>query len=402
MQGITRILSSKPLFAIQPEVGVNLLLMALFSLKNGHSFEPQSVLEPSPEARNGDIEITNSAGETIGRVRVISIHGPMTAADQFCGPVGTMTMARQIEAADANPDISGVLLDVFTPGGSVHGTGRLAAAIEAMSKPKVTFGNGLVASAGYRIAAASDKVVISDPTAELGSIGVMLHYLDFTKWMRNEGIEEVQILSSFSPDKNKFNFSEPSETDIQLIQSDMLDPFALEFREAVKAARPGISNEALTGNTYLGNQAIQLGMADYMGGFNDAVELVMDLSQSQKKSSVSMNFLTPNKALQEQHATELAELQEQHATELAEAKADYEAKINQEQANQKLSLDRISELENQVQTLNNRIEELSKAPANEIADPEGDEGTPDADQNDKSAKQGTVSLFQDEAIKILN
>src|SRR5215467_6271108 len=102
----------------------------------------------------------------------------------------------RLEAAAANPDVSAIVLDVDSPGGTVAGTPETAAAVRraAEVKPVVAVANSLAASAAYWIASQASSLVVG-PSADVGSIGVISAHIDRSKMLEDMGLR-VTVVSA--------------------------------------------------------------------------------------------------------------------------------------------------------------------------------------------------------------
>jgi ClpP class serine protease len=89
---------------------------------------------------------------------------------QWFGLCSSSRISEAIEAAEADPAISGILLDIDSPGGECCGTPECADVVAACRKPVAAWSGGLMASAAYWIGSHS-KYVTASRSASVGSIG---------------------------------------------------------------------------------------------------------------------------------------------------------------------------------------------------------------------------------------
>ena len=121
-----------------------------------------------------------------GAIAVLPLHGPiaqrMNLMTQVSGGTSTEIFGNQLRAAVAEPGIKAIVIDVDSPGGTVHGVPELAAEMLALRgrKPIVAVANSLMASAAYWLGAMADEVVVT-PSAVVGSIGVVAPHIDTSK-----------------------------------------------------------------------------------------------------------------------------------------------------------------------------------------------------------------------------
>lgn len=138
----------------------------------------------------------------------INISGPLTRKgpdwiDALFGFGGTSTIEiiESIQKAEADPTVSRIVLDMDTPGGEATGTDEVWQAVAKAKKPIIAVNQGLIASAGYYIASAADKIFSTSPMAEVGSIGVVVATWDTSKADDARGIRRVVITSDNAPEK---------------------------------------------------------------------------------------------------------------------------------------------------------------------------------------------------------
>ena len=133
-----------------------------------------------------------------GGLAVIPIHGPLVPRADAFSEISGMTscddLDAQLRAALAAPEVSTILLDIDSPGGSVAGVTELAGLIREAraTKPIVAHGRYLMASAAYWLAAQATKVYLS-PSGQAGSIGVYTMFDDITAALEQLGIKRTYI-----------------------------------------------------------------------------------------------------------------------------------------------------------------------------------------------------------------
>lgn len=203
-------------------------------------------------------------------VAVIPIHGVIAhragAVADISSNVGTSVEHIRADLANAltNESVQAIVLDVDSPGGSVSGIEELGAQIRAAraTKPIVAHTEGLMASAGYWLAAQADKVFAAKG-AEVGSIGVIAAFYDDHRRMANAGLDPIVIKSTPAKASMQSNgtMSDADRAEIQRT----VDQFHELFVEAVAAGR-GISRDAAAkladGRVHLGADAAKLGLID--------------------------------------------------------------------------------------------------------------------------------------------
>jgi len=192
-------------------------------------------------------------------VGIVSLHGPLIRRpglieSALFGAVDTEDAFDAIREAVNNEKVGAVLLDIDSPGGTVNGTPELAEAVADASreKPVYAFSAGLMCSASYWVASQADAVYAS-PSARVGSIGVIIPFLDSAEAYRQAGLHmEVFASGRFKG----LGTPGTSLTDDQraLLRGEVEEIFA-DFRAAVLARGRKIPDDAMEGQTFSARQA---------------------------------------------------------------------------------------------------------------------------------------------------
>jgi protease-4 len=189
-----------------------------------------------------------------------------------------------------HPKIKGSILIMDTPGGQVEGTQSVADAVafHATKKPIINFvQDGMMASAGYWMGASSSKIIASHNTCMIGSIGVMAKLPDST----TEAGKVHIIYADQSSEKNK-SFQDAMGGKYEALRKEILNPLAENFIGSVKTAREGKINlsagDPFKGKLYMANEALQIGLIDSIGTFQDCIDAIEETSNSTTNSNLNM------------------------------------------------------------------------------------------------------------------
>lgn len=224
-----------------------------------------------------------------GSIAVIPIRGPLMKDDeQDCGVLsaGMDTLGTRVLEADQHPNISGIILYIDSPGGTVDGTQAFADKVKACKTPVVTFIDGLMASAALWIGTSASRIIAQNFTTEIGSIGVMVQFADMQPMWELEGVKFHRINADQSRDKNK-TFTDALNGDYSGIKNEQLNPLAEQFIAAVKANRPNLPDSVFTGKVFFAEDALSLGLIDEIGSLDVAIAAVSSLSSSEGTTSDS-------------------------------------------------------------------------------------------------------------------
>jgi len=210
-----------------------------------------------------------------GSVAVIPVIGELMKYSQSCGPIGMQRIGRQIQEADNQENISAIVLNIDSPGGTVDGTETLANIVKQAKKPVVTFVDGMMCSAALWIGTSADYVFASLPNDEIGSIGVMISFADMQPYWEKQGVKFHKIRADQSKDKNEV-FYQALDGKYDQIKEEMLNPLADSFIKAVKENRPDVAPGQLTGKVFFAKDVIGT-LIDEIGSLNDAIDKALSL-----------------------------------------------------------------------------------------------------------------------------
>ena len=206
-------------------------------------------------------------------VAVVPVRGVLTRQPYWRGDQASYEwIAARVDEAMGRPDVQRVVLMVDSPGGQIAGVEDLASLIYGArgSKPVDAYVLGQAASAAYWIASAADRILVGR-TSLAGSIGVVWTTLDFSKYNARVGIEEINIVSSQSPDKHVDPKDDHGRARIQTT----VDQLAAVFVADVARNR-GVSESTVTGSfgggwVQVGEEAVRSGMVDGLATFSEAL-----------------------------------------------------------------------------------------------------------------------------------
>jgi signal peptide peptidase SppA len=192
----------------------------------------------------------------------------------FFGGATVEGLTDQLRQAVNDPSVKAIILDVDSPGGDVEGIDELASEIyqARKQKPITAVSNSMCASAAYYLASQASEILVS-PSSLTGSIGVYTVHEDDSKCLDNAGVKLTMI--KYGENKGEGNPYEPLTDTAREHLQEMVDTFGQQFEKAVARGR-GIKAEDVhkkfgQGRVYDAKKAVQLGMADRVGTFDDAL-----------------------------------------------------------------------------------------------------------------------------------
>ena len=177
-----------------------------------------------------------------------------------------------LKAAFEDEGSKAVVLLINSPGGSPVQAGMMNDEILRLKakhkKPVYAVVEETCASAAYYVAAAADQIFV-DKASIVGSIGVLMDGFGFTGLMDKLGVER-RLLTAGENKGFLDPFSAQTEKQRAFAQT-MLNQIHQQFISVVKAGRGKRLKETpemFSGLFWTGQQAIELGLADQLGGLD--------------------------------------------------------------------------------------------------------------------------------------
>lgn len=238
------------------------------------------------------VSVAQNSGETY--LAIVSIDGPMMKyASSLSGGTSTVAIRQQIRALGRDSTVSGVLVKVFSPGGTVSGNEDLAADIRwlATQKPVHAYIEDMGASAAYWIASQCQRLSVN-ATGLVGSIGTYAVIED------SSGTAEALKLKVHVVRAGDFKgMGTPGTpvTEEQLAELQRtVDTLNEHFLSAVETGRKMTTKQVAKladGRVHIGQDALTLGLVDAVCSMDDALaELAKAVSQpSQNKGKTKMS-----------------------------------------------------------------------------------------------------------------
>ncbi len=204
------------------------------------------------------------------RVNVLRLSGAIASGGRFgSSNLNDAGLASLIERAFSRKKPTAVALLINSPGGSPVQSSLIAARIRRLadekSVPVYAFVEDVAASGGYWLACAADKIYI-DASSIVGSIGVISSSFGFTELLARHGVErrvhtagkDKSMLDPFRPER-------PGDIKrLKALQKQIHDAFIAHVK-ARRGDRLSEDQDLFSGEFWLGESAINLGLADGIG-----------------------------------------------------------------------------------------------------------------------------------------
>jgi protease IV len=221
--------------------------------------------------------VTSGSGD---RIAVIELRGEITSSDE---------VIRQLKKYRTNSGVKAILLHIDSPGGGVVASQEMYEEVRKTrddGKPVIVSMGALAASGGYYVSCGATRLVANRGTLT-GSIGVISEFLQVKDALAKLGISEKTIKAgklkdAGSPTKE---MTEDDQTYFQKLMDEVhrqfIDVVARERRMSTEKVR-GLAD----GRVYTGERAVELGLVDTLGTFEDAVRIAAGIAGISGEPSV--------------------------------------------------------------------------------------------------------------------
>ena len=210
------------------------------------------------------------------KIGVVNIQGLITDSREI------VQWIHRLEEDDA---VRGVLLRINSPGGMVAPSQEVYQAVHALAQQKsVVASLGAVAASGGYYAASPSHRIVSNPGTLTASIGVKATLTNVEELMRKLGIETQAIYSGEYKDAGSMArpMTEEERAYFQSLVDDMHDQFVEDVARGRDMDEDRVRALA-DGRAMTGRQALEAGLVDELGGMREAMQILQELAEVDKK-----------------------------------------------------------------------------------------------------------------------
>ena len=209
--------------SMAPWIALGVILFAVVFCFTVGAMSCSSAVHSLSNFGMGSVEEGFTDGPTVA---VIDISGTIQYDGTACSPEGLSSLLNQ---AEENDDIEAVVLRVDSGGGTATAGEEMAEYVKRFSKPVVVSSASMNCSAAYEISSQADLIYVNK-TTDIGAIGTVMQVTDLSELLDKLGISVDNIASAESKDSS------------------------------------------------YGEQAVENGLADEVGVFDDAIEAAAQLA----------------------------------------------------------------------------------------------------------------------------
>ncbi len=231
-----------------------------------------------------------SFGDKIG---IVALEGPIFSSERVIYELNKMT---------ERSDVKAIVFRINSPGGTVAPSQEIYEKIKKLNDriPIIVSVGSLAASGGYYAALESEKIVANKGSI-VGSIGVILDYPVAVELLNKIGLRFETLTSGELKDAGSPTRA-VTKKDREFFQSVINDLHA-QFINAVSEGRSMAITEVTKladGRIFTGEQAVELGLIDTIGTYEDAIKIAGEIVgipgkpktiQLRKESKTVIDFL---------------------------------------------------------------------------------------------------------------
>jgi len=205
-----------------------------------------------------------------GSIGVIEINSVITESQP---------MLEQIKKYREDKSIKAILVRIDSPGGGVGPAQEIYSELlkTRTAKPIVASLGGTAASGGYYIACAANTIV-ANPGTLTGSIGAIMEFMNVQGLYQWAGVSNEVIKSGQHKDMG--SWARNLTNDEKKLLQGVVDDVLTQFVQAISDGRKIPADEIVPladGRIFTGEQALNLGLVDKIGNFNDAVDTAAEM-----------------------------------------------------------------------------------------------------------------------------
>ena len=183
----------------------------------------------------------------------------------FGGFAALDVLERDFRILVGREDVHTIIMDIDSPGGNAFGVEQFANMVFNSREKKhiISVTSGMMASAAMWIGAAAHKIFITGEVTVTGSIGTVTTHTDISQLNRNIGIIQTEVVAGKF--KRVPSALEPLSEEGRAVLQNQVDTVNAAFVGDIakfKNVRPSAVKKMAEGKTFIGSQAIKVGLID--------------------------------------------------------------------------------------------------------------------------------------------
>lgn len=217
-------------------------------------------------------------------VGVLPITGPLTHYNGDCGEPGMIQRTNWLMDMQKRDHIGSVVQLIDTPGGEARAAHGYTTMMAKSKKPILSYVDSSCFSLGMWFSSGSKETWLSNPLAQMGSVGSLCMLADFSGYLEKEGIKVHEIYAPQSGDKNK-DYRDALQGDYTAIQENLkmhVDAF-INYVATQRGEKATANAKAWnSGKVFTAAEAVKIGLADGVKDLNQVVSKAAWLAKRNK------------------------------------------------------------------------------------------------------------------------
>jgi protease-4 len=228
-----------------------------------------------------NIRRETSQKQVADKIAVVIAKGTILDGEQPEGDIGGDTLSQILSDLRYDPEVKAIVLRIDSPGGSAFASDNIRDSLYGQGNqqvPIVVSMGSYAASGGYWIAAEADKIVAM-PSTITGSIGVYSMIPTFEKTLSKLGVNSDGVGTTDIADIMQLD--RPMSKQAKVILQSSVDHIYDRFINLVANGRdqsPQAIHDIAQGRIWTGQQALEKGLVDQLGGLNEAIVAAAELA----------------------------------------------------------------------------------------------------------------------------
>jgi protease IV len=217
-------------------------------------------------------------------IAVVDIYGPISFPQYSTNliPAGANLTLSQLTQIRQDDNVKGLILRINSPGGTVGASQEIYHAIKKIKDEKnipIVAQIGDVGASGAYYAALGADTIFSNPGSLVGSIGVIIGNVSIDEFAQKYGLDYNVYKSGAYKDILSM-WRESSKQEKELLQNlvdNVFEQFQADFIDSRKISKKD-AEKVSQGQIYTGLQALELNLIDKIGGYEDSLVYIGELT----------------------------------------------------------------------------------------------------------------------------
>ena len=228
------------------------------------------------------VEANRPVGATRGdQIAVIYAVGSIIDGEADGGAIGGDIHARLIRQARLDDDVRAIVLRIDSGGGSAFASELIREELEMArleGKPVIASMGGVAASGGYWIATPANRI-LAEPTTITGSIGIFGFIPTFENALAEIGVTEDGVGTTATARAPSLTGGVTEEWDA-ILQSGIEHGYQQFIGLVAEARNMSLADvdAVAQGRIWTGAQALERGLVDEIGGYDDAIRVAAEMA----------------------------------------------------------------------------------------------------------------------------